>query len=1108
MDRIRQPENGKIGRMDRVLCQTLVGREEQLFRLEDALLAAHRRESRFVALGGEAGMGKTRLATELAKRAHRLGWEVLSGACSEAELPLPYLPLVEAIGNYLAVNDVELVAGSLGAARRELAQLFPQLADDAGGAPVGDPAQAKLRLFEAVVALVAVIARERGVLLIVEDIHWADAATRELLDHLARRLAGLRSMVLVTYRSDELDRRHPLAPVLQAWRRSRVAEVVTLSPLDEDELAEMIADIFDDAVVGRDFRHLMHERTEGNPFVIEEMLREAIDRGDIFRAEGSWQRRALEELRIPETVRDTILLRFARLDPGDAHVLEAAAVLGRTFEYATLSAVAGGDDAVVRQALAVGVAQQLLDEFDRSTAAYRWRHALTQEAVADEVVMPRRQEIDSRAADAARAAGAPPLRLARHLLGAGRFDDAVPVCIEAAKDAEATLAFTEAAQLLERALPHAHDPLLRARLLCRMGRVLWMDGRTAAAQEVLVEGVAALEDCGEELEAAPFRVMVGRCRWEQGRSAEALEDVENALRVLAEHGPSAELAMAYFRLAGLYKFEFDERSLETAVKAMEVAEAAGADFERVWATSWVGFTLVDEGRTAEGARMIDEAFDEARRRGFSFIAHNIAYNDAWTRLHTMAPGISDRLTALAAEPGPPVITDMIAIATSWALRVRGELQEARRTIERAESATPPTANLKTRWRTNVELAEVLLELGRLEEASAVLPPPSERVELQDIVYDSGPQIRLRLATGRLEEAVALGREIAGNARRLAAYPDAIVHATEALVAAGLADEAQSMVDTAREAATVKESPLFDDAQGRILLAQGDSAGAARMLGSFVREAGARGYLLAAWRVRAVAAAASAATGDRAIAERELAAVAGDTAAAGAMLILHDVHRIAQRAGITLPAVEAPSTTEDGEPELVGAGERLVTAMFADVRGYTELATSAPPAELVDRLGALHRWAAAEVGRHDGLIDKFAGDAVMATFNATGARIDHTAQALEAAMALTGKAALLDLGVGVGIAVGPAVVGRTVAGGNVSVLGEATNLAARLQTSAAAGEILLSDEAHRRVARWLSERGLQAGHEMLELKGFAAPQPAWRLRTSFGGGDASTPGPTA
>lgn len=103
----------------------------------------------------------------------------------------------------------------------------------------------------------------------VEDVHWADAATRELLDHIGRRLTNTRSLVLVTYRSDELDRRHPLAPLPQTWRRSRVAELVTLSPLGETEIAEMIAAILDHDEIGPEFRDLMHARTEGNPFVLE-----------------------------------------------------------------------------------------------------------------------------------------------------------------------------------------------------------------------------------------------------------------------------------------------------------------------------------------------------------------------------------------------------------------------------------------------------------------------------------------------------------------------------------------------------------------------------------------------------------------------------------------------------------------------------------------------------------------------------------------------------------------------------------------------------------------------------------------------------------------------
>ena len=301
----------------RVLCPTLIGREDQLFVLEDALLTAHRGESRFVALGGEAGMGKTRLATELAARAQRLDWEVLWGACSEAEFSLPYLPLVEAVGNYLSRQDTDRLAdaarrGTAGA-RAALPAPRPRRARRAGRRPdagQASPLRGRRRLCSrcrrASAACCSSSRTSTG----------PTRRTRELLDHIARRLTNTRSLVLVTYRSDELDRRHPLAPLLQTWRRSRVAELVTLSPLGETEIAEMIAAILDQDEIGPEFRDLMHARTEGNPFVLEEMLREAIDRGDVFRTADGWDRRALAEVRIPETVRDTILLRFATARSG------------------------------------------------------------------------------------------------------------------------------------------------------------------------------------------------------------------------------------------------------------------------------------------------------------------------------------------------------------------------------------------------------------------------------------------------------------------------------------------------------------------------------------------------------------------------------------------------------------------------------------------------------------------------------------------------------------------------------------------------------------------------------------------------------------------------
>ena len=304
------------------------------------------------------------------------------------------------------------------------------------------------------------------------------------------------------------------------------------------------------------------------------------------------------------------------------------------------------------------------------------------------------------------------------------------------------------------------------------------------------------------------------------------------------------------------------------------------------------------------------------------------------------------------------------------------------------------------------------------------------------------------------------------------------------------DDAQAVVDTGRAHRGDAGSAFLDEAQGRILLARGEVARAAPILEAVSRTAASRGFRLVEWRARTLLAEAHMRAGRPDDAQRELEAILTAAENANARLIANAARAVAQKHGRRLPLTPPVAPAE---PEIAEAGERLITSMFADVRGYTTLTSATAPADMAERITTLYRWAAAEVNRHYGFVDKFAGDAVMATFNATGTRMDHAREALEAALALSGKATLLELGLGIGISVGPAVVGPKLADGNVSVLGATTNLAARLQTAAQAGEIVLSDEAHHRVAGWLAEHGLNAVPETLELKGFDGPQPAWRLR---------------
>jgi class 3 adenylate cyclase len=280
-------------------------------------------------------------------------------------------------------------------------------------------------------------------------------------------------------------------------------------------------------------------------------------------------------------------------------------------------------------------------------------------------------------------------------------------------------------------------------------------------------------------------------------------------------------------------------------------------------------------------------------------------------------------------------------------------------------------------------------------------------------------------------------------------------------------------------------------EGHLALARGEWEAAAAGFRNLVSASAEAGFRLVELRARTGEAVALGEAGRQDEAAKGLESVVEAAEAIGARLIIREAVRAAESLGIEPPAVSEEPAAEPART-VTPRGERLVTSLFADVRGYSELGGTLSPAALAERVAMLYRLARVAVGRSGGIIDKFAGDAVMATFNVSGTSTEHTTDALEAALALRDRSAMIELPLGIGISVGSGVVGRGVSDDNIAVTGEATNLAARLQAQAAPGEILLSAEAHRRVVDWLAERGLQTTREELELKGFAEPQVAWRL----------------
>ncbi|HYM67256.1 MAG TPA: adenylate/guanylate cyclase domain-containing protein, partial [Patescibacteria group bacterium] len=417
-------------------------------------------------------------------------------------------------------------------------------------------------------------------------------------------------------------------------------------------------------------------------------------------------------------------------------------------------------------------------------------------------------------------------------------------------------------------------------------------------------------------------------------------------------------------------------------------------------------------------------------------------------------------------------------------RVRESIELARTAGQRARDA----GHQKQIWRSSVLLAQALAENDQPDAAAAELPPLSSRVELQDAVYDGTARIRTRLAAGDVEGALQMAKAIVPKACEVGSPADAVAESARS-------DPAwlREFLDALPVKDEVLASPRLAAARGRLALYEGRLADASRDLREAVEAFEKAGYLLDVWHVGRALAEAEARSGDLRAATARLSAISAAAESAGARLAA----RLARETGAALGlevAVPEDVTEAPSRPR-VAAGERMVSVLFADVRGYTASSVGRTPAETLDAMAALQRWATQEVGRRHGTVDKFAGDAVMATFNISGQSVDHTVQAVRAALALIDKAALAGVPVGAGVAVGPAVVGSLTDAGNLSVLGEVTNLAARLQTAAGAGDLVLSEEAFRRSGEWLSERNMEAERVELELKGFAETVVAYRLASA-------------
>jgi DNA-binding CsgD family transcriptional regulator/tetratricopeptide (TPR) repeat protein/predicted Ser/Thr protein kinase len=596
----------------------MVGRRHEITQLRELWTRAQQGQGHLALISGEPGIGKTRLANELIVYAQLHGAMILRGGCYEYEATTPYLPFVEAFREWVHLQSADAIQSLMGDTACELARFAPEIESKMGSLPPNPilPAnEQRLRLFDNVTRFLQNLAKESGLLLFIDDLHWADQGTLALLSYVLRNLRSERVLILSAYREIELDRKHPLAAALVEWNRERIATRLSLERLTFEESSSLLAALFGQENISDELTQAMFVETEGNPFFIEEVVKALIDQGLIYRENNQWERKDISELVIPQSVKEAIGRRLNRLSDGCLDVLHAAAALGKEFDYIELAAVIGKSEEGLLDALDEASTAQLIKPKNRETFAFT--HDKIREVLYEEINPIRRKRLHQRIGEALeeklrRGDQTDIQDLAHHFTESGDLVRSLKYAVLAAERASCLFALDEAREYYEIALEaadslhqtdqlatiytaigeiysqvgqvnssvqyfqHAIDlltsPEARGAIKAHMGSIYTSAGDSRGLA-LIEEALLDLDPATQADEVALATAMIGRYYHYRCFHWKAIEYLERA-RILAEPRDHAEIVgQIYAYLAGAYQHmtRFAE-SMDWAHKNVELGQ--------------------------------------------------------------------------------------------------------------------------------------------------------------------------------------------------------------------------------------------------------------------------------------------------------------------------------------------------------------------------------------------------------------------------------------------------------------------------------------------------------------------------------------------------------
>ncbi len=582
-----------------------VGRRKEQEALRAALESTRGGEPSFVVIGGEAGVGKTRLVQEALTHDTDSGFAVLVGQSVELGSDgLPLAPVIGALRALVRQTQPEDLPALLGPALRGLARLLPELAEVSGDValapadPLGEVVQ-PAQMLELLLGVLGRLSATRPVLLVLEDLHWADRSTLQLLAYLMRTLRGVRVMLVLTYRSDEMHRSHPLRPLLSEWDRVRSVQRLELPRFARAEVREQLEAILGPAT-DADVVDTVFERSGGNAFLVEEIV-------ELVRRGGD-----LDDL--PPSLRQVLMARIDALDQDAQRLLRTASVAGRQVSDPLLSAVCGLDELALSEALRQVVENHWL-VVDDGIGGYAFRHALVRDALYEDMLPRERIRLHETYAGALEAdpqvlgPSAAPAALAYHCYASLDLPRALSASVEAAEYAHRSFAPAEALLHLERVLelwPRVPDAESRAGLsqlevARRAADAAYRSGQLDRALSLLDEALA--EHLPGEDDITHALMLVSRASYlrDLSRDLDGIKVLEEALTLLPEGDTLEAHAVVLAALANAYqRLSYMSDASRLALPAVAAAQTLGRPDQEAEALITLGGTQVYGGSAEAG----------------------------------------------------------------------------------------------------------------------------------------------------------------------------------------------------------------------------------------------------------------------------------------------------------------------------------------------------------------------------------------------------------------------------------------------------------------------------------------------------------------------------